>query len=266
MILYKDLDNNMWYTQELDGIHDFDGINDIEKAAFHFDFGWYVTKFLNGDLDCNIINLTNKQISCLYKDIIKAQKIRTVLNSDNIDKLINIIYKYTAIGKTRRGELYYYKKIADHLYGNLENQNNEYNNAIDLFAEDLFLMLFFGKTLRTCEHCGKYFLSNYHSPRLCKDCRNNPEVTNPIKNNQRRNSVRYRHKQILDHYMILKKDNTSFREESNYYWAVVSGKKKIPVKKTGYRDDITNEEEYRKWLDGKFEEVKSSKKNIMINH
>ena len=121
----------------------------------------------------------------------------------------------------------------------------------DMFAADLYHVLVSGLagTPRLCPRCGHIFYPNNKS-KYCDDCKKDSPS---IRNEKRRQSVRYYHKKVYDKITQSKKYDDNFRNafmnESNYYWDIVQGKEVIvnPL----YKERIKTETQYKKWLEKK---------------
>lgn len=121
----------------------------------------------------------------------------------------------------------------------------------DMFAADLYHVLVSGLagTPRLCPRCGHIFYPNNKS-KYCNDCKKDSPS---IRNEKRRQSVRYYHKKVYDKITQSKKYDDNFRNafmnESNYYWDIVQGKEVIvnPL----YKERIKTETQYKKWLEKK---------------
>lgn len=121
----------------------------------------------------------------------------------------------------------------------------------DMFAADLYHVLVSGLAgiPRLCPRCGHIFYPNNKS-KYCDDCKKDSPS---IRNEKRRQSVRYYHKKVYDKITQSKKYDDDFRNafmnESNYYWDIVQGKEVVtnPL----YHERIKTESQYQKWLEKK---------------
>lgn len=98
---------------------------------------------------------------------------------------------------------------------------------------------------RKCPRCNQLFFSNNYKARYCPDCK---ECSKKIRaENRKNNPCRYLHKQITDLLNNYRDGSEAFREESNYYWAIIQGKepKTIPI---NFDSSITTEKDYYDWL------------------
>lgn len=132
-------------------------------------------------------------------------------------------------------------------------------NLLFLVPEDLmyFLLHQTTHTFGFCPECGCMFVTTHGNQKHCPAC-------NLIIRQKKRkqNKARYLHKKITDYinnYRSGEIENASelFRSESNYYWAIVQGKK--PEKVKGYSTKIKTEADYMAWLEKKYEELKAQK-------
>lgn len=121
----------------------------------------------------------------------------------------------------------------------------------DVFASDLYHVLVSGLAgiPRRCPRCGHIFYPNNKS-KYCDECKKDSSA---IRNEKRRQSVRYFHKKVYDKITLSSKYDSEFRNdfinESNYYWDIVQGKEVTanPL----YREHIKTESQYKKWLEKK---------------
>lgn len=121
----------------------------------------------------------------------------------------------------------------------------------DIFASDLYHVLVSGLSgiPRLCPRCGHIFYPNNKS-KYCYDCKKDSTA---IRNEKRRQSVRYYHKKVYDKITQSKKYDDDFRNafmnESNYYWDIVQGKE-VTINPM-YKERIKTEVQYKKWLEKK---------------
>jgi len=121
----------------------------------------------------------------------------------------------------------------------------------DMFASDLYHVLVSGLAgiPHRCPRCGHIFYPNNKS-KYCDECKKDSSA---IRNEKRRQSVRYFHKKVYDKITLSKKYDDNFRNdfmnESNYYWDIVQGKE-VPDNPL-YRERIKTESQYKKWLEKK---------------
>ncbi len=121
----------------------------------------------------------------------------------------------------------------------------------DVFASDLYHVLVSGLAgiPRRCPRCGHIFYPNNKS-KYCDECKKDSSA---IRNEKRRQSVRYFHKKVYDKITLSNKYDSDFRNdfmnESNYYWDIVQGKD-VTVNPL-YREHIKTESQYKKWLEKK---------------
>lgn len=132
-------------------------------------------------------------------------------------------------------------------------------NLLFLVPEDLmhFLLHQTTHTFGFCPECDCMFVTTHGNQKHCPAC-------NLIIRQKKRkeNKERYLHKKITDYinnYLDEESENTSeaFRNESNYYWAIVQGKK--PEKIKGYSTKIKTKADYMEWLEKKYEELKAQR-------
>lgn len=112
---------------------------------------------------------------------------------------------------------------------------------------------------RECELCHKKFLMIHGNQKHCPDCFKTIQI-----NNRKKNRERYLHKVITDYinnYRRSEQGNSSkdFRDESNYYWAIVQDKTPKTERKNWYLDYIQTKDDYMEWLERKYAEIKNSK-------
>lgn len=124
----------------------------------------------------------------------------------------------------------------------------------DVFATDLYHLLVSGlaEIPRRCSRCGHVFYPDdkAKNSKYCDECK---KVSPSIRNEKRRQSVRYHHKKVYDKITQSKKYDDDFRNafmnESNYYWDIIQGKTVTP--NPLYRERIKTEAQYKKWLEKK---------------
>ena len=132
------------------------------------------------------------------------------------------------------------------------------SNLLHLVAEDMLRFMLHQTThnFEFCPECGCVFVTTHGNQKHCPACKET------IRQKKRKeNSTRYTHKKITD--FINNKsggENASedFRNESNYYWAIIQGKEPKTRKENWYRDDIKTDADYQEWLDHKLIELKKA--------
>lgn len=121
-----------------------------------------------------------------------------------------------------------------------------------IFSLDLYHILISGVTPvpHICPHCNQIFFSNNNKIIYCEDCQSEKNV---IRNQKRKQSVRYIHKKIYDKLNNSKKytneTRDNFLNESNYYWDCVL--KRDTVKNPLFTEKIETEQQYKEWLENK---------------
>ena len=120
-----------------------------------------------------------------------------------------------------------------------------------LFPVDLRYLIQ-NTAVHECVRCGQLYRTNNSSARYCHDCKQIVGKQGIANERRRANRARYLHKRILD--KLNSKANTSgvnpenFRNESNYYWDRILGKK--PAAEACYDvNGIDTEERYTAWLE-----------------
>ncbi|MBD5521406.1 MAG: hypothetical protein HDR03_09340 [Lachnospiraceae bacterium] len=125
-------------------------------------------------------------------------------------------------------------------------------NLLHLVAEDMLRFMLHQTThnFGFCPECGCMFATTHGNQKHCPACK---EIIRQKK--RRENKPRYTHKKITD-YLNNNGDEENaseiFREESNYYWAIVQDKKPKSPKENWYHDDIKTVADYQKWLDNEY--------------
>lgn len=120
-------------------------------------------------------------------------------------------------------------------------------DIMDIFSLDLLHVLKNDtETPRKCPRCGQLYFSNNNKSKYCNECRTQSNVIR--QENRKNNPCRYLHKQITDLLNLYYDDTTEFRIESNYYWAIITGKKPKQIPPS-YNKDIKTEASYMKWLE-----------------
>ena len=120
-------------------------------------------------------------------------------------------------------------------------ENVEYIFSLDL----LHILNGDTETPRRCPGCNMLYFSNNNKSKYCPDCKTR---YNEIRlENRKKNPCRYLHKQITDLLNNYGDGSEDFREESNYYWAIIQKKepKSIPL---NIDSSITTEKDYYNWL------------------
>lgn len=152
-------------------------------------------------------------------------------------------------------------------YENIKFTNNtesfcrvyDVSNLLHLVAEDMLRFMLHQTThnFEFCPECGCMFVTTHGNQKHCPAC-------NLIIRQKKRkqNKARYLHKKITDYinnYRSGEGENASeiFRNESNYYWAIVQNKNPEKIKE--YSAKIKTEADYIKWLEKKYEEIKAQK-------
>ena len=129
-----------------------------------------------------------------------------------------------------------------------------------LVPED-FMLLLLDKTKFSfdfCSECNCLYVRTHENQKYCPAC--SPNVANRHRKN---NEERYLHKKILDRLLnsnhLEKTDAVyvNFKAESNYYWAIVQGKKPERIKE--YSTKIKTKADYKNWLEAKLNEFKHMK-------
>ena len=109
-----------------------------------------------------------------------------------------------------------------------------------------------------CSECNCLYVRTHENQKYCPAC--SPNVANRHRKN---NEERYLHKKILDRLLnsnhLEKTDAVyvNFKAESNYYWAIVQGKKPERIKE--YSTKIKTKADYKNWLEAKLNEFKHMK-------
>ncbi len=133
-------------------------------------------------------------------------------------------------------------------------------NLLFLIPED-FMLLLLDKTKFSfdfCSECNCLYVRTHENQKYCPAC--SPNVANRHRKN---NEERYLHKKILDRLLnsnhLEKTDAVyvNFKAESNYYWAIVQGKKPERIKE--YSTKIKTKADYKNWLEIKLNEFKHMK-------
>lgn len=126
------------------------------------------------------------------------------------------------------------------------------SNLLHLVAEDMLRFMLHQTThnFEFCPECDCVFTTTHGNQKHCPACK---EIIRQKK--RRENKPRYTHKKITDYLNNNgNEENASkmFREESNYYWAIVQDKKPKSPKENWYHDDIKTVADYQKWLDNEY--------------
>lgn len=115
-----------------------------------------------------------------------------------------------------------------------------------IFSQDLLHVL--SGTVpspRMCPRCKMLYFSDNYKIKYCPDCRQDSKKIHA--ENRKKNPYRYLHKQITDLLNNFGDGSENFREESNYYWAIVRGEKPKSIPKYINRT-ITTKKAYYDWL------------------
>lgn len=156
----------------------------------------------------------------------------------------------------------------------LVNDNNEYilvehqvtSNLTYLFYDDLYRLLYNHKAIKpqSCINCNSLFPAKNSKEKYCLCCRNDIYKINYSK--VKSNPAKRLHKNILNYYNVVIHEKgtsetvTKFRNESNYYSAIVQGKKPKTRKLKNYQN-IKTESEYISWLENFYQELKQNHTN-----
>lgn len=136
------------------------------------------------------------------------------------------------------------------------------SNLLFLVVEDI-AMLLAGRSefqFDFCNDCGSMYVSTHGNRKYCPACEYADKL-NPTAR-RKKNEARYLHKTIIDYINnVLTDDSEAFRNESNYYWAIVQGKKPKTAREHWYTSAIKTEEDYMNWLRRKKEDLKAQKNN-----
>ena len=126
----------------------------------------------------------------------------------------------------------------------------------DLFIDDMMEMLNRKITIAWCSICHTFFVKSNRRKSLCDDCSSDPVKQNKAKNQRRKEDpCRHLHKKINDilENRGMDEERQDFLAESNYYKDITNGKN--TAKNEMYRTDITNRNEYQKWLEAKHQSL-----------
>lgn len=136
------------------------------------------------------------------------------------------------------------------------------SSLLFLVVEDI-VMLLSGKSdyqFDFCSDCGCMYVSTHGNRKYCPACEYADKLNPTIR--RKKNEARYLHKVITDYINnILAEDSEPFRNESNYYWAIIREKKPKTVRERWYTSAIKTEEDYINWLKQKKEDLKAQKNN-----
>lgn len=111
---------------------------------------------------------------------------------------------------------------------------------------------------RECKGCKTLFIATHGNRKYCPACEYADKL-NPTAR-RKKNEARYLHKVITDYINnILAEDSEPFRNESNYYWAIIQGRKPKTAREHWYTSAVKTEEDYLNWLKQKKEDLKAQK-------
>lgn len=136
----------------------------------------------------------------------------------------------------------------------------------DLYSSDFNELLYNPKVLKPkyCISCNSLFVPINQKEKYCSCCRD--EIHKINYNKVKNNPAKKLHKNILNYYNVVIHEKgtsetvTKFRNESNYYSAVVQGKKPKTKKLKSYQN-IKTESEYISWLENFYQELKQNHTN-----
>ena len=160
-------------------------------------------------------------------------------NADEINQMLHHV--------TSKWKFIYHDYMSGTWEGAIISGQTYVADSLDyIFSLDLLHILKGdANTPRKCPRCSQIFFSNNYKARYCPDCK---ERSKEIRaENRKKNPYRYLHKQITDLLNNYGDGSEDFREESNYYWDIVQGKK--PKSRPLNTDSsITTKEAYYNWL------------------
>ena len=170
------------------------------------------------------------------------------ISSKNLEKRFVSMFRY--VGSTCL-------EIENGVTSSIVAKEYDVANFLWLVCEDFlrFMTHQTSHSFKICPECGCMFATTHGNQKHCPSCK---EI---IRQKKRKENVpRYIHKKITDFlntYGDTEHASEIFREESNYYWAIIQEKKPKTPKKNWYLDDIKTNADYQKWLENEYARLRN---------